>query len=257
MPFMRSSFCRAAGAAFLLSALVAGCGLNSPKPVSYEPEAFGSTTTHMRRFPASDSQTCEAARRALLSQGYMITAAAPDSVAGHKSFQPAPEVHVEVEFRIVCARDADGKDGARSTMAFASALQDRYAIKKVNNSASVGVGVLGSVSLPYSSSDDALVKVASETLTDDRLYDRFFVLLDRFLPEAAAGIPPEAQAAAAAAAKTVPPMGHVPPAQKPTEPPAPASAPAAAAAPQSGAATPPAASAPVTTEPPAAPSTAP
>jgi len=248
MPFMRSSFARAAPAALLLSALVTGCGLTPSKPVSYEPEAFGSTTTHTRRFPVSDSQTCEAARRALLSQGYMITAATPDTVAGHKSFQPAAEVHVEVEFRIVCARDIDGKDGSRSTVAFASALQDRYAIKKVNNSASVGVGVLGSVSLPYSSSDDALVKVASETLTDDRLYDRFFTLLERFLPEAAAGIPPEAQAAAAAAAKTVAPMGHVPPAPQPAPAAAPAApvapAPAPAAAPAAPAAAPASAPAP-------------
>jgi hypothetical protein len=37
------------------------------------------------------------------------------------------------------------------------------------------------VSLPFSSSDDAMVKLASETLTDERFYDRFFALLDRFL----------------------------------------------------------------------------
>ncbi len=78
-------------------------------------------------------------------------------------------------------REASGRK--RSTIAFASALQDRYGVKKVNNSASVGVGAIGSLSLPFSSSDDAMVKVASQTLTDDRFYDRFFSLIDRFLPE--------------------------------------------------------------------------
>jgi hypothetical protein len=181
----------------LLSALVlAGCGSTSRR-VNYEPEAFGSTTTHTRDYEATEAQTCEAARRALLSQGYMITAANADLVTGRKSFQPAAEVHVEVEFRVVCAREStrSGK-ASKSTVAFATALQDRYGIKKVNNSASLGVGAIGSLSLPFSSSDDAMVKVASETLTDERFYDRFFTLLDRFLegPEAEeeAGTPAEA-----------------------------------------------------------------
>jgi hypothetical protein len=171
----------------LFTLALAGCSSLPSQRVSYEPEEFDSTTTHTRTFPASQAQTCEAARRALLSQGYLVTAANADLVAGRKSFQPAREVHVEMELRVVCAREG----GTASTIAFASALQDRYSLKKVNNSASVGVGAIGSVSLPFSSSDDALVKVASETLTDERFYDRLFVLIERFLdvPEAARSEP--------------------------------------------------------------------
>lgn len=183
----------------LLSALVlAGCG-SASRRVSYEPEEFDSTTTHTRNYAATEAQTCEAARRALLSQGYMVTAANADLVTGRKSFQPAAEVHVEVEFRVVCAREG-GKSGKQSTVAFATALQDRYGIKKVNNSASVGVGAIGSLSLPFSGSDDAMVKVASETLTDERFYDRFFTLLDRFLEGGGADAPPDMPAEAPAAA---------------------------------------------------------
>jgi len=183
----------------LLSALVlAGCGSTSRR-VSYEPEDFDSTTTHTRNYPATEARTCEAARRALLSQGYMVTAANADLVTGRKSFQPAAEVHVEVEFRVVCAREG-GKSGKQSTVAFATALQDRYGIKKVNNSASVGVGAFGSLSLPFAGSDDAMVKVASETLTDERFYDRFFTLMDRFLDGGGADAPPDMPAEAPAAA---------------------------------------------------------
>ncbi|MGJ7493454.1 DUF2242 domain-containing protein [Variovorax sp. RT4R15] len=167
----------------LAALLLAGCGSTSPaRRISYEPEEFDSTTTHTRTYKATEAQTCEAARRALLSQGYLITAANPDLVAGRKSFQPANEVHVEVEFRVVCAKEAGaGRKKPGTTIAFVSALQDRYSLKKTNNSASVGVGAFGSLSVPFSASDDALVKVASETLTDERFYDRFFALLDRFL----------------------------------------------------------------------------
>jgi len=168
-----------------LALALSGCGTRpSSTRINYEPEAFNSTTTHSRTFMATEAQTCEAARRALLSQGYLVTAANADLVTGRKSFQPANEVHVEVEFRVVCAREVAEKGRRSSTIAFVSALQDRYSLKKTNNSASVGVGALGSLSVPFSASDDALVKVASETLTDERFYERFFVLLDRFLSPA-------------------------------------------------------------------------
>lgn len=197
--------------ALLSALLLAGCG-SSGRRVTYEPEEFGSTTTHTRNYEATEAQTCEAARRALLSQGYMITAANADLVTGRKSFQPAAEVHVEVEFRVVCALEGGrgskaANKASKSTVAFATALQDRYGIKKVNNSASVGVGAIGSLSLPFSASDDAMVKVASETLTDERFYDRFFALLDRFLegPESEGEVPDEAPAAASTPAPATPP----------------------------------------------------
>jgi hypothetical protein len=158
-----------------LSALaLSGCGT---KP-SYEPEAFGSTTTHSRSYPNPPSYTCEAARRALLSQGFVIEAADGDHVNGHKNFQPQADTHVEIEFHVVCA--PEGK-GSKETIAFVNALQDRYAIKKSASSASVGVSVLGSLSLPFSASDDSMVRVASETITSAPFYDRFFVLLKRYL----------------------------------------------------------------------------
>lgn len=171
-------------ALLLLSSLVlAGCGGMSRQGPPEGPEAFDSTTTHTRSYPATVAQTCEAARRALLSQGYLLTTTETDLVAGRKNFQPSREEHVEVELRVVCARDdgAGRSDASSGTVAFVSALQDRYSLKRVNNSASVGVGAIGSLSLPFSSSDDALVKVASQTLTDERFYERFFALIGRFL----------------------------------------------------------------------------
>lgn len=182
-----SSFQRAPLLATLAVVLaVTACAGRGGLPPPHE--TFASTDTYARNFPASDAATCEAARRALLSQGYVINTARPDLVHGRKNFQPERETHVEVELRIVCA--PEGRGGAR-TIAFVSAQQDRYALKKSNAAASLGVGVLGSVSLPFSSSDDSMVKVASETITHGPFYDRFFALLDRYLerPEAPAPAP--------------------------------------------------------------------
>jgi len=155
---------------------LAGCSaLHPPLPVQ---ESFESPTTFSRAYAATDVQTCEAARRTLLSQGYVISQAAPEQVRARKSFQPVPETHVEVEFTVVCAKD--GYAGKR-TIAFVNAVQERYALKKSNSSASLGVGVLGSVSVPFTGSDESLVKVGSATIAKPEFYDRFFVLVEHYL----------------------------------------------------------------------------
>ncbi|MBC3271846.1 DUF2242 domain-containing protein [Pseudomonas sp. SWRI81] len=166
---------RVVGLALLLTA-VAGCSKDKPM---YEHENFDDSGTFSRNYPVTDAVSCEAARRALLSQGYIITSSDPKLVSGHKSFQQTGDTHMEISFNVVCADD--GSSGHHATM-FANALQDRYALKKTNNSASLGVGVLGSVSMPIGSSDDSMVKVASETVTSQKFYERFFTLVELFLP---------------------------------------------------------------------------
>ena len=162
--------------------------------LAFTPNDFDGASIHTRHIGASQERTCEAARRALLSQGYLVHTATSELVAGRKYYQPHHDVHYEVEMRVVCA--PEGQGDAR-TSAFASALQDRYVIKKVNNSASLGVGGIGSVSLPVSATDDTLVKVGSETITDAQFYDRFFQLFERYVRLAPPGSAPLPMAEAA------------------------------------------------------------
>ena len=159
--------------------LAGAVGCSSPKTAIYDHESFDDSGTFSRDYPVSEVSACEAARRALLSQGYIITSSDPKLISGNKSFQQTGETHLQISFNVVCASDGSGK---HSTM-FANALQDRYALKKVNNSASLGVGVLGSVSMPIGSTDDSMVKVASETVTSAKFYERYFALVDVFLPQ--------------------------------------------------------------------------
>jgi hypothetical protein len=179
------SRCRAAvGVLASLGALLLLVACAGPARVFPSQEKFASAGTYSRLFDASSAQTCEAARRALLSQGYIINTASSDLVEGRKSFQPDSEAHVRMEIRVVCAPDGPkGPDGAESnvSLAFVTALQDQYALKKSNNSASLGVGAFGSVSLPFSSSSDSMVRVSSETIASEAFYDRFFELVRRYL----------------------------------------------------------------------------
>ena len=216
----------------LAAVLAAAAGCSSNKTAIYEHENFDDSGTFSRNYPVTDTQSCEAARRALLSQGYIITSNDPKLVSGHKSFQQTGENHMEISFSVVCTDD--GSEGHHATV-FANALQDRYALKKTNNSASLGVGVLGSVSMPIGSSDDSMVKVASETVSSAKFYERFFALVELFLPpeaKKAAHIPekpktdlgmPEAKAAPA-------PLAPAPAAAPAVEPVAPAPVEAAPAA---------------------------
>ena len=177
----------ALAAVTLLLAACAGTTNSASRSANrvYLDEAFSTTETFSRVFSAHVASTCEAARRALLSQGYVITSARPDAVNGRKSFQPEPEVHVQIEFHIVCAPEVTSPSAVAtdppSTIAFVNAVQDRYSLKKNPNSASLGVSAIGSLSLPVSSSDDSLVKVASQTIPAGVFYDRFFVLVERYL----------------------------------------------------------------------------
>ena len=168
---------RAVVVALVLTGL-AGC--SSKKTAIYEHENFDGSGTFSRNYPVTDKTACESARRALLSQGYIATARTQELIEGRKSFQPGPETNLEINFRVVCVpQTSDGK----VSLGFATALQDRYALKKSATSASLGVGALGSLSLPFSSSNDSLVKIGSETIAQRSFYDSFFELVESYLKQ--------------------------------------------------------------------------
>lgn len=170
----------------LLLALLAGCTSSKPLlggkaiPPVYTRETFQADEKHSRLVDAPVGQACEAARRALLSQGYVVTRAESRLVQAAKRFQPEGEVHVELSFHIVCAAESESV-----ATVFVSAQQDKYVLKKSSNSASLGVSAIGSISVPVGSTEDSLVKVASETIPAGVFYDRFFALLQRQIKQSA------------------------------------------------------------------------
>lgn len=194
----------------VLTGVLAGC--SSPKP-EFEKEDFTQSDTYSRTVPASNVAACDAGRRALLSQGYNIDKFEGSRVTGHKNFQDEDGQHTQIAFNIECA--SDGSSNERATV-FANAVQDRYSIKRTASSASVGVSVLGQVSMPFGSSDDSLVKTGSQTVARPKFYEGFFQLLQRFLPDAQAAAAPQAPVGSRAKGqlKVVPPE----PAESPDKP---------------------------------------
>lgn len=206
-------------AASLLAVTLSACGGRAADSTLLR-ESFDSGDMYSRSVPGTPAQACEAARRTLLSQGYAIARADPDAVEGNKNFQPREDEHEQLVLRVSCAARGD------EALVFISAVQDRYALKKSPTSASVGVGALGSVSLPFGSNDDSLVKVASSTVQDGDFYRRFFTRLQQYLPAANASTPEPAPAAPVPPAPPVPAApvsepAHVPPAPEPPATPTP------------------------------------
>ncbi|WP_250507488.1 DUF2242 domain-containing protein [Caballeronia sp. GAFFF3] len=161
-----------------LTALV-GCGGRAATTPSYQQELFSTgVSPFAHNFDATVNETCEAARRALLSQGFLTTMGQPDTVDATKNFQPSAETHVVVSFHVVCT---PGENATNQSIAYVNAVQDGYALKKSDTSASVGLSVLGSLSLPIRSNSDAMVKISSETVPAGKFYDRFFGLMGHYL----------------------------------------------------------------------------
>jgi hypothetical protein len=247
---------------FVSCAIVAALSAcsSSPTPLYQQEQFDAAASPYARTFHARSDATCEAARRALLSQGYVSSSPRADTIDGSKNFQPSTDSHVVISFHVVCA-DANA-DGTSST-AYVNAVQDRYSLKKTSTSASVGLSVLGSLSLPIGSGDDSMVKVASETIPAGVFYERYFNLVDHFLKidparhdrkvakaaekEHVAPLPEPAPTPQGEPMKMTTPVVPTPPA--PPVPVVPASAPAAASVP--------AASAPAASTPAVAPAPAP
>lgn len=160
-----------------LALLLTACGSERPKAV-YEQENFAQNQTYSRSYPADYKVACDAGRRALLSQGYAIDRMSGDTISGHKNFIDAEGRNTQITFNVNCAPDSTGPS---QSQVFANAVQDSFSLKKSSTAASVGVSILGSVSLPISSTDDALVKTSSLTVTRAQFYGGFFDLLQQYL----------------------------------------------------------------------------
>jgi hypothetical protein len=163
-------------AAVALSACASGRSRSEAPPLG---EVFGAEDTYSRSYAAPPDVACEAARRALLGQGYIIRNAAPESLEASKHFQPESDIHTQLNVRATCVRQVDG-----SAIVFINAVQERYALKSQSSSASVGVSMIGSVSVPVpiGGGNANLVRVGSNTVQNQEFYTRLFDRVAFYLP---------------------------------------------------------------------------
>lgn len=154
---------------------LSGCS-SPPRVPFYSNDSFGSDSPYQKHVPDDAATACSAAERTLLGDGYIIEGnSSKGSFKGRKAYRIDGDRSSFLEMNIVCLSDSTG-----STI-YANGVNSTYDLKKASNSASVGVSVLGSVSLPIGQTVDSMVKVANETITDRVFYQRFFESVEKNL----------------------------------------------------------------------------
>lgn len=172
----------ASAALLAAAALLASCSTplqSGPDYKAYEQERFARNAPFSRDLAVPPAAACQAARRALLGQGYALFVEETARVHGRKFFRPAAGAGVEIAITVTCLPAAAGEGQAS---VFVTAWQDNFITRRSPVAASVGLPVMGSVSMPVGTTEDSLVKVGVETVQDADYYARFFALLGELLP---------------------------------------------------------------------------
>jgi len=104
------------------------CVLDAKAAFTSKNSSTSGDSPYMHTFrPRRRSPLCEAARRALLSQGYIASSTRPDSVDGSKNFQPTSDSHAVIEIHVVCANERPPK--TTSSTAYVNAVQGSLCAK--------------------------------------------------------------------------------------------------------------------------------
>src|SRR5688500_13590112 len=94
--------------AIATAGFLAACASGPKQDAAPAGEIFDADDTYSRNFTATPAQACEAARRALLGQGYTVSRASGDAVEASKNFQPDAETHTQLDVRATCVPKEDG-----------------------------------------------------------------------------------------------------------------------------------------------------
>ena len=156
--------------ALLLSIALGACS-SAPTPV-YRSELFEAETPFQFHSDLPPLMLCDLGKRALLSQAYEVDASSPQNIRGSKFFPPQTDYQTQIRITLVCL------PGKEDSTIFANALQTRYELKSGGSSTGLSVAGLGSISVPWPTDKNSLIKVGEETISDPEFYRRLFVLID-------------------------------------------------------------------------------
>ncbi|MEW6692664.1 MAG: DUF2242 domain-containing protein [Pseudomonadota bacterium] len=162
------------GLLLALSLALSACGSLGSRSASKEPPP--SDSPFQKQFAVDAQAACAAANRALLGDGYITDQVSVDKIKGRKAYRSDGDRSTVIEMTVVCLPDT----GGGSTL-YANGLRSNYELKKSATPASIGVSVIGSVSLPIGQSADSMVKTTDETITEREFYRKFFASVESIL----------------------------------------------------------------------------
>ncbi|HXU93975.1 MAG TPA: DUF2242 domain-containing protein [Gallionella sp.] len=130
-------------------------------------EDFQSDLRHRRDFSAEPAPVCEAARRVLLGDGYIVAKSIDHDFIGTKEFPIEEDKHAILRLYVTCGQRTGG-----STL-FVTATEEHFDVKASSESTSIGVP-LTPLSISSTREIDNQVKTRGETVTNRDFYERFY-----------------------------------------------------------------------------------
>lgn len=156
----------------LAAQLLAACGGAD----SYaQREEFASETRHRRDFAVAPPSLCDAARRAMLGDGYIVTRSEDGRLLGGKEFQVDENRHAILNLYVVCEARAGG-----ATL-YVTATEEHFDVKATRQSSSIGFPVLAPLYFGTLREADSQVKIRGETVTGNAFYERYYRAVQREL----------------------------------------------------------------------------
>ena len=158
--------------ASLLLMLLAGCG----GPQRYaQGEEFAADARYHRDFAASAAALCDAARRVLLGDGYLVTRTEDPGLVGGKEFQIEEQQHAILNVYVSCEPRA-----GKSTL-YVTATEEHYDVKATRQSSSIGFPMVAPIYYGTQSEANGQVKTRGETVSERSFYERFYRAVQRQL----------------------------------------------------------------------------
>ena len=156
----------------LVVQLLAGCG----GPDSYaQREDFAAEARHRRDFAVAAAPLCDAARRAMLGDGYVVTRSEDGRLQGGKEFQVDDKQHAVLTLYVSC----EARAGAATL--FVTATEEHFDVKAMRQSSSIGFPVLAPLYFGTQVEADGQVKIRGETVSENAFYERYYRAVQREL----------------------------------------------------------------------------
>lgn len=159
-----------AAACVSVACALSACSSTKEKP---NEEAFLSSTPFSKTLAGSSESVCWSAKRAFLSQGYILERSDTLILTGTKTYQKDEETSVQVRLQTTCV---DNKNGTSTV--FASASREVSKLQQVKQSVAAGVSIL-TVTVPAGSALELQV-IRRETIQDPTFYGGFYQLVQTF-----------------------------------------------------------------------------
>lgn len=144
--------------------LLSACG--GPRTYAVK-ENFQTDSPHRKDLSTAAAPACEAARRVLQGDGYIVEKSADHDLIGAKEYSIKENRHAILRLYVTCAPRTSG-----STL-FVTATEEHFDVKASSESTSIGVP-LTPISITSKREIDNQVKTHGETVTDRGFYERFY-----------------------------------------------------------------------------------